>query len=107
MSKAERQKIHLEMFGSNCECEACVKDYPHLLLLPFADDDDKLSHIMHTFGPFGETDEMLVEYRKNCTLIEKFSDQRPSQELIALFSRNHAILRKLANSTQSFGQLTK
>jgi len=106
-SKAERQKMHLEYFGSNCDCEACVNDYPMGDKLVDTITDIKLcSYIVSKLSqPFGTPKEISTEFRCNCYFIEKFAKQRPCYELFCLAARNIQILTKLATIMKPFSSI--
>jgi len=99
MAKTERQKKHFTIFGFNCECEACVNDYPMAGQL-YKTDGEICSNVLSTHDHrFGTPEELLAEFRDNCKLIEKFFKRKPCIEMFMLISRNMFIMTKLKYAT--------
>jgi len=107
-SIAERQQNHFKIFGFNCECEACVNDYPMAKELSQTMTDGALCFKLMAIEckPFGTPEEVLTEFRDNCKLIEKFAKRKPCIESSLLTIRNKSIMTKLMTASP-FGKSAK
>jgi len=66
--------------------------------------DPVLCEETHSWHTITNVDELIAEYRKNCSNIEQFVDRRPCYDLFVLTGNNMLILEKLARLSMSFGR---
>ena len=97
MSKEERQ-LQLSKFSFECDCEACVKNYPQLPALPRIEKN----FIEPKFKAF-ELKKAVEEFRRNCDFIERNIKHHPSFETTMLINHNEHLLHQISRS--SIGEL--
>lgn len=90
MSRQDRQQ-QLSRFSFNCDCEACVKNYPQL---------PKLSRINADFVEPGfdtvTVKQALLKFRNNCEYIEKIIQHHPCFETTMLINHNEHLLHQIS-----------
>lgn len=81
----------LKIFSFNCDCEACLKDYPEMLKLPRIDDEfvDPIFSRM-------SVPEAIKEFKKNCDYIEKTISRHPCYETTMTMVHNDHLLHQIS-----------
>jgi len=105
MPKSLRQQLLFQAFKFNCDCEACVNNFPTFNELPVYD-DEMYSHQRKDVSQLS-VEVTMKEFRENCDYIEKNFNRYPCKEVLALQFRNILILTKFAMlhpSTMTQGQ---
>lgn len=87
----EERRNHLQRFSFQCECEACVRDFPQTRDLPrldsnFADPDFKTEKIS----------DAIREFKQNCEYIEKNIKNHPCYETTLCSIHNDHLLNQIS-----------
>ena len=91
MSRDERRK-QLQRFSFNCDCQACVKNFPQIVQLVKIDKrfvEPKFDEVTRTF-------EGVEIFKKNCEYIEKNIVHHPCMETTTLMIHNEHLLHQIS-----------
>ena len=87
--KPQRQADLLKSYEFNCDCTACVNDYPMPNKLLRVDKD----FVLPRFGKFGTNTELLNEVKENFKFMSENSENHPCFETAAIIVRNKELIR--------------
>lgn len=90
--KEQRQAELLKTYEFNCECIACVKNYPMPNKLMKIDK----SFALPKFGHFGSNESLLDELKENFKFITEHIKYHPCFEIAAIVMRNKELIRTVS-----------
>jgi len=95
--KTERKKF-LKTYKFDCDCEACVKNFPTVERLPIYD----ITFVDRRFYEL-PAEELIKEFKANCEFTAKNMHLFPCVELAQTDVRNHNLLHKLGQYASLIG----
>lgn len=91
-AREQRQTELLKSYEFNCECEACVNNYPMPNKLRRIDKSFKLP----SFGRFGSNQDLLNELERNNQFMIDNIKHHPCFETAAVLMRNKELIRTVS-----------